>query len=102
MRGSWVESVTVQYDMMAGRVLNRQAWEGHVYISRVVEVKNGTRPLIVFRVRIVLLFGGNEGSVDHESFRLRIVVCKREEKMNRIIKKKSVWIEHNELSVSDG
>jgi len=39
--------------------------------------------------------------VNHENFRLRIVVQTRK-KMNRIIKKKSVWIEYNELSVSDG
>jgi len=66
-----------------------------------VEVKNGTRALIVFRVRIVLLFGGT---------RVRWItrtsvcgsLCRREKKMNRIIKKKSVWIEYNELSVSDG
>ena len=54
-----------------------------------VEVKNGTRPLIVFRVRIVLLFGerGFGGSREHP-FADRL--CEREEKMNRIIKKKSV------------
>jgi len=39
--------------------------------------------------------------VDHENFRLRIV-GKREVQDESIIKKKSVWIEYNELSVSDG
>ena len=39
--------------------------------------------------------------MDHENFRLRIVVQTRKEDESHH-QKKSVWIEYNELSVLDG
>ena len=49
----------------------------------------------------VLLFG-KRGFGESRELPFADRLCKREKKMNRIIKKKSVWIEYNELSVSDG
>lgn len=91
--GGWCVVHGMRYMLMAG-----QTSVGgpciHIERGRGGE-KNGTRALIVSRIRMLLFV--KRLSVDHENIRLRIL-GKREEKTGPSSKRRA-WIERSELSV---